>query len=162
MAITIVCVLVFLMLGALSGFFLKEFLIKGSCVRQFELDTRSRVQWDWPGAKECGVKPSMWHVVLSSDRPFGVLIGFDLHLPGRVLYDYYGYGRSNGAHRLVISLFAGNNPARFVFLSTRDIDQYPISIDAYPAKEDEVPDQVYPPHPWQHFRIFWHFLLKRV
>lgn len=98
--------------------------------------------------------PGMAQIVLTWNRPFKTLIGFDLVLPvvGNVGFDYYGFAESRpegGAHVLIIETYLGKKPAVFKFLmnTSPPIGNSP-RIDEKRAGELE-PTVVYKPHWYQ-------------
>ncbi|MCX6780323.1 MAG: hypothetical protein NT034_04075 [Candidatus Magasanikbacteria bacterium] len=106
----------------------------------------------------------MYNVVIHNRqlRPFSVLIGFELKLPGcSPGFDYYGCMDSNQEGELVFRIWMkGGQPLKTVFLFNHEVlmahrGKLEPAFTVYVGSDDLVPNTIYPPHWWQkHLHIF--------
>jgi hypothetical protein len=100
-------------------------------------------------------KPGMHNIVLRGDRPFSVLVGFNLSIPliGQG-FDYYGYVQSDAEGVAIVSTYMGKGAVEFMFYVNYDLDSNSISVSSTGEDQCLKPQAIYKPHWWQKLG-FW-------
>jgi hypothetical protein len=145
----VVLVVSFFVVAAFAILFLwNEMNKKFWFMSKFVKSTRNQlVTYDYGGGFN-----RMVQLRLEWDRPFTVLVGFELNRGGLKGYDYYGYVESrneNSRHIVVIETYFGGGAAQFQFL----INQ-PYTEENKPRLDmsetgSQTPSAFYPPHWFQ-------------
>lgn len=131
-------------------FLAKEIFKKFSFMKQFIESSNQLVEWQYDGS----FKPGMQNIVIRGEKPFAVLIGFELKIFGSLGFDYYGYVQSNEAGIAVISTYLGRTKTRFQFFVNCDLNQHQIHASSTDEDQALIPQAVYPPHWWQRLGFY--------
>lgn len=130
-------------------FLLNELHKKFGFVSRFVQGSNQQLRLWHSGAK----KGEMRRVTLSWDRPFAVLVGFDLTLFSRPGFDYYGYAESlpdGDRYIITIETWFGKNEATFAFLVNQAMVGSKPTIFEGPTKATHVTAR-YEPHWFQRY-----------
>lgn len=98
--------------------------------------------------------PDMYNIVFKSEKPFSLLVGFELNIPiiNYSGYDPYGFVSSWDTHQIVISTYLGKEAIDFQFFTS--IDPKYITISSTKKDQELSADITYPPHRRQRLWIF--------
>ena len=139
-----------LLLLILSGFTIKELLKKFRFMKSFFQSCPYTTNRHYDGKRT----PSMYNIVFTSDKPFSLLVGFELKMPiiNYSWYDPYGFVSSWDKHQIVISTYLWKEAIDFQFFTSID----PKYITNTTKKKDQElsPDISYPPHRRQKLWFF--------
>ena len=145
---TAALILVVITMIAVSVFLLLELRKKFGFMNRFVQDSKQLLSYDYVGGKN-----TMAQVVIIWDKPFKVLIGFELALFGIKGFDYYGYAESgkqaDGHHTIVIETYLGKGAAIFQFLFNQSFKEEHGPLVKVVPKWTHQPTVTYPPHWFQ-------------
>ena len=96
----------------------------------------------------------MYNIVFTSDKPFSLLVGFEIKIPviNYSGYDPYGFVSSWDKHQIVISTYLDKKSLDFQFFTS--IDPKDITISSQKKDQELSPDIIYPPHRRQRLWFF--------
>lgn len=139
---------------SLAAFFVKELLKKFGHMGKFIQASNQMVVWNYnnPTKKPRGMR----NIVLRSTKGkyFTVLLGFELNILGRSVFDYYGVVHSDAQGVATFSTYLGRGNARFMFFVNSDLGFNPIKVSSTETDQDLIPSEVYPPHFFQRLGFF--------
>lgn len=150
-AIFVTFTVLFALVANFLGF---ELLKKFNFMRMFTKNSNQMVEWEYPGDKT--KKPGMRNIVLRGQRPFSVLIGFNLKISliGHNGFDYYGFAQADEKHMVVISTYLGKKPCIFQFFVNTDLAHNHIGVSSNDWDQELNPDVSFPPHWYQRLGFY--------
>lgn len=138
----------------IANFLGLEFLKKFNFMRMFIKTSNQMVEWYHPGDK--ARKPGMYNIVLRGQRPFSVLIGFNLkiaflHHSG---FDYYGFAQADEKNVIVISTYLGKKSCKFQFLMNTNLTHNLVTVTSSNEDQGLKPIISFPPHWYQRLGFY--------
>ncbi len=144
--------IIFLIIILLSStiFLSRELLKKFTYMHHFITQHENTVYWEYTWDRE----DWMYNIVISADKPFSLLIWFNLHIPllQYTWSDPYWYIQSQW-NKVIISTYLADQKHIFWFIpiwTTKD----KISIQSNIEDQSLTPDISYPPHRRQRLWFF--------
>lgn len=155
MWIYLLCTVLIICLG-IGIFLILEFKKKFAFMQNFIKSSNQLIELDYEGQPN---NPGMGTIILEAEKPFSVLIGFNLTIRifGKTLldgFDYYGQVTSVfypnvEKHCVIISTWLGRSSCIFQFFTNCDLQSNPVEAEIHTEFQSLVPLVTYKPHWWQ-------------